>query len=168
MSAYAFHYFGINWFILVFYNGGRAHQRSMKDLVSDLPLLESRFSNLVDRLSETLNTFGVSATEQNQLLKRGLSTLGSYATDLLAATTNIISLVIQVPIYIFLFLIYRNRFRAFMMSLLPDAQDITWKRDVENVIRGYISGLLLVTLIIAVLTQCRFIDTLVSIPAIFF
>jgi predicted PurR-regulated permease PerM len=125
----------------------------VKDLVSDLPQLESRFSSLVDRLSETLNTFGVSATEQNQLLKRGLSTLGSYATDLLAATTNIISLVIQVPIYIFLFLIYRNRFRAFMMSLLPDAQDITWKRDVENVIRGYISGLLLVTLIIAILNS---------------
>lgn len=125
----------------------------VKDLVSDLPLLESRFSNLVDNLSNTLNTFGISATEQNQLLKQGLNSLGSYATDLLAATTNIISLVIQVPIYIFLFLIYRDRFRAFMLSLLPDEQESTWKRDVENVIRGYISGLLLVTLIIAILNS---------------
>ncbi|MBK7651286.1 MAG: AI-2E family transporter [Flammeovirgaceae bacterium] len=123
------------------------------DLVSDLPLLETRFSNLVDSLSNTLKTFGISATEQNQLLKRGLTTLGTYATDLLAATTNIISLVIQVPIYIFLFLIYRDRFRAFMMSLLPDAQERTWKQDVENVIHGYISGLLLVTLILATLNS---------------
>lgn len=123
------------------------------DLVSDLPLLETRFSNLVDSLSNTLKTFGISVTEQNQLLKRGLNTLGSYATDLLAATTNIISLVIQVPIYIFLFLIYRHRFRAFMMSLLPNAKERTWKSDVENVIHGYISGLLLVTLIIAVLNS---------------
>jgi predicted PurR-regulated permease PerM len=28
--SYAFHYFGINWFILVFYNGGRAHHQSSK------------------------------------------------------------------------------------------------------------------------------------------
>lgn len=125
----------------------------VSDLVSDLPLLETRFSSLVDRISQTLNTFGISATEQNQLLKRALTTLGTYATGLLAATTNIISLVVQVPIYIFLFLIYRNRFRAFMMSLLPDAQERTWKRDVENVIRGYISGLLLVTLIVSILNS---------------
>lgn len=123
-------------------------------LVSDLPNLQSKYNAFADRISNTLqNVFGMTANEQNQLLKNGISALGTYATDLLTATTNLISLVVQVPIYIFLFLIYRDRFRAFFMSLLEQVEEFTWKKDIENVIQGYISGLLVVTLIIAALNS---------------
>src|SRR5690606_1980730 len=55
------------------------------------------------------------------------------------------------PIYMFLFLIYRNRFRKFFVSLLPNNDEHTWRKDIANVLRGYISGLLLVTLIVSIL-----------------
>lgn len=126
----------------------------MSSLVSDLPNLELKFNSLVDQLSSTLQeTFNMSAGEQNQLLKNSLTNLGSYATDLFNATTNIISLLIQVPIYVFLFLIYRDKFKAFILAFLAGEEEITWKGEVEGVIQGYISGMLLVTAIIAVLNS---------------
>ncbi|MCW5910635.1 MAG: AI-2E family transporter [Cyclobacteriaceae bacterium] len=126
----------------------------MSALVKDLPNLESKFNALVDRVSSAIqDTFNMSAKEQNQMLKNSLASLGSYATNLFTATTNIISLLIQVPIYVFLFLIYRDKFRAFVLAFLGGEEDITWKGEVEGVIQGYISGLLLVTGIIAVLNS---------------
>ncbi|MBN8578483.1 MAG: AI-2E family transporter [Cytophagales bacterium] len=123
-------------------------------LVKDLPNLETKFNTLIDRVSSELqDKFGMSAREQNQLLKNSLANLGGYATNLFAATTNIISLLVQVPIYIFLFLIYREKFKAFILAFLVDESEITWRSEVEGVIQGYISGLLLVTLIIAVLNS---------------
>lgn len=123
-------------------------------LVKDLPNLETKFIRLVDQVSGSLQReLGMSITEQNQLLKDSLTTLGGYATDLLTATTNVISLLVQIPIYIFLFLIYRDRFKSFFLSMLSGDQELAWRRDIENVVQGYISGLLLVTIIIAILNS---------------
>jgi len=123
-------------------------------LVRDLPGLETKFNSWVDQLSSSLqNEFGMSVKDQNQLLKNSLTTIGGYATGLLAATTNLISLLIQIPIYIFLFLIYRDRVKSFIKKLLSDQEEIAWKKDVENVVQGYISGLLLVTMIVAALNS---------------
>jgi predicted PurR-regulated permease PerM len=111
-------------------------------------------NTLVDQVSSSLQSeLGFSVNEQNQFLKNSLSTLGGYATGLLSATTNVISLLIQIPIYIFLFLIYRDRFRAFLMDLLSHQDELVWKKDIENVVKGYISGLLLVTIIVAILNS---------------
>ncbi len=123
-------------------------------LVKDLPNLETKFNSFMDHISNSLQSeLGMSVKEQNQLLKNSLATLGGYATGLLSATTNVLSLLIQIPIYIFLFLIYRDRFRAFFMSLLSEKEEASWKKDIENVVQGYISGLLLVTLIVASLNS---------------
>jgi predicted PurR-regulated permease PerM len=123
-------------------------------LVKDLPNLETKFNLLIDQISSSLQSeLGMSIREQNQLLKNSLSTLGGYATGVLTATTNVISLLIQIPIYIFLFLIYRDRFKLFFRSFLSKLEDEAWKKDIENVVQGYISGLLLVTIIVAILNS---------------
>ncbi len=62
-----------------------------------------------------------------------------------------LSYLIQIPIYIFLLLIYRDKFKDFFLSLVPGDSEFAWKKDMERVIQGYISGLTLVTLIIACL-----------------
>jgi predicted PurR-regulated permease PerM len=59
---------------------------------------------------------------------------------------------VQVPIYIFLFLLYRERFNDFLLAVWP-ASSLSWKSEIQAVIRGYISGLTLVTLIAAVLNS---------------
>lgn len=126
----------------------------LASLLNDLPDLETKFNSWVDQISNSLRSeLGMSVKEQNQLLKNSLTSIGRYATALFSATTNLISLLVQIPIYIFLFLIYRDRFTAFFMSLLSDQEEMVWKKEVENVVQGYISGLLLVTIIVAILNS---------------
>lgn len=121
-------------------------------LVNDLPDIESRLENTTTSISRTLRRdFGISISEQNTFVKDAVKTISTYAGDVLVSTTNLISLIIQIPIYIFLLLIYRDKFKVFFQKLLPAQQELLWKKDLENVLQGYVTGLALVTLIIAVL-----------------
>ncbi|MEJ1241627.1 AI-2E family transporter [Chryseolinea sp. T2] len=121
-------------------------------LINDLPNLQARFESSLDKLSSVLlSDFGISTVEQKKLLGEFMRTVSFYLGDVLLTTTNAISTAIQIPIYIFLFLIYRDRFKQFFISLSPRYEELGWHRDVERVVQGYISGLTLVTLIIAAL-----------------
>lgn len=121
-------------------------------LANDLPNLENKFIHFVDTISnEARSLLGMSSAELNQLQREALKEISTYFTNLLLSTTNTISLLIQIPIYIFLFLLYRDRFKVFFRSLFPESNEVMWKSDVENVLQGYISGLLIVTVIIMIL-----------------
>ncbi|HTF17126.1 MAG TPA: AI-2E family transporter [Chryseolinea sp.] len=121
-------------------------------LINDLPNLQVRFERSLDAFSTMLlSDFGISTIEQKNLLGEFMRTISFYLGDVLLTTTNALSTLIQIPIYIFLFLIYRHKFKQFFMSLAPKYEELGWHRDVERVVGGYITGLTLVTLIIAVL-----------------
>lgn len=124
------------------------------ELVNDLPNLQVKFEAFVDQTSGMLRRdFGISTVEQNKMLADFMRSISAYLGDFLVGTTNAISTLVQIPIYIFLFLVYRNKFRDFFISLLRGNQELAWKKDVERVIQGYLSGLFLVTLIIAALNS---------------
>jgi predicted PurR-regulated permease PerM len=121
-------------------------------LLNDLPNLEAKFETFVNQVSRTLRRdFGISSTEQNKMLGDFMKSVSVYLGDVLLSTTNAISTLVQIPIYIFLFLIYRDKFHDFFLSLIPGDEEFVWKKDIERVVLGYISGLTLVTLIIAAL-----------------
>jgi len=121
-------------------------------LVNDLPNLQTKFENYISHISTTLQKdFGVSLADQNKLVAEVVRTVSSYLGDVLISTTNTLSVLVQIPIYIFLILIYRDKFKAFFLSLVPGDGEFAWKKDMERVIQGYISGLTWVTLIIAAL-----------------
>lgn len=140
--------------MVIIIGAGMLILNQLASLIRDLPDLQTKFTVAIDQLSSTLKEeLGLSVKEQNQILKDSLTTLSKYATDLLAATTNVLSLLIQIPIYIFLFLIYRDRFKVFFKNMLSDSDELKWKTEIENVIQGYISGLALVTIIVATLNS---------------
>lgn len=121
-------------------------------LLQDLPDIETRLNAFTTKTSRMLrNEFGFSLSEQNTFIKDVLKSVSTYAGDVLISTTNLISLIIQIPIYIFLFLIYRDKFRSFFQKLLPSQEEMSWKKDLENILQGYVTGLSLVTLIVATL-----------------
>lgn len=121
-------------------------------LIQDLPNLENKFNALVDNVSNEIRSLlGMSRAEQNQMEREALRKVSTYVAGMLVSTTNTITLLIQLPIYIFLMLIYRDRFKAFFKSLLPDTERLNWKRDIDSVLQGYITGLLIVTVIITIL-----------------
>jgi len=121
-------------------------------LLQDLPDLEDKLTSMIDDVSNQLRSLlGMTRADQKQMTKEALQGVSSFATSLLVSTTNTISLLIQIPIYIFLFLIYRDKFKTFFLALLPDSESMAWRKDIETVLQGYISGLLLVTILIAIL-----------------
>lgn len=119
-------------------------------LINDLPNLQTKFELYINQVSSTLRRdFGISTYDQNKFLGESMRTISAYLGDVLISTTNTLSVLIQIPIYIFLILIYRDKFRDFFLSLIPGDSEFVWKKDMERVVQGYISGLTLVTLIIA-------------------
>jgi predicted PurR-regulated permease PerM len=124
----------------------------LASLVKDLPDLESRFLSFIQNISSGLDQqFGFGIQEQTDFLKNGLSSASQYLTNVLVSTTSTLALLVQIPIYIFLFLIYKDKFSDFFQAVLPKNQAADWKKDIAGVMQGYTSGLLLVTLIIAAL-----------------
>jgi putative heme transporter len=123
------------------------------NLANDLPNLESKLEQFIDQTSQAVNQrFGISSPDQKKMIQDFLKSITAYMGAVLLTTTNTVSTLIQIPIYIFLLLIYREKFKLFFLSFVPDDNDeLVWKKEIENVVQGYISGLLLVTLIIAAL-----------------
>ncbi len=86
-------------------------------LVNDLPNLQAKFENYINHLSDTLlRDFSVSLSDQNKFLAEAVKTAGTYLGDVLVSTTNTLTVLLQIPIYIFLILIYRDKFRDFFLS----------------------------------------------------
>ncbi|HEY8934085.1 MAG TPA: AI-2E family transporter [Cyclobacteriaceae bacterium] len=124
------------------------------NLLSDLPDLQIRFENYLDQISKIARRdFNITKTEQGKIVTDVMKSISAYLGDVLITTSSTLSTLIQIPIYIFLFLIYRDKFKNFFIRLMPGKTEFVWKKDIERVVQGYISGLMLVTLIIATLNS---------------
>lgn len=123
-------------------------------LVNDLPNLQARFDRYVTQATQLLHDqFSISTSDQNTLTNEFMGAVRTFLGGLLLSTTNVISTLIQIPIYIFLFLIYRDKFREFFLQMVPESKESSWRQDIKRIVHGYISGLTLVTLIIAALNS---------------
>lgn len=121
-------------------------------LANDLPNLQARFEDFVLNATRSIEQqFDISTSEQKRMLTESMRSASAFLAGFLLSTTNVISTIIQIPIYIFLFLIYRNKFRDFFLALIPESKDTLWRQDIKEVVYGYVSGLTLVTVIVAVL-----------------
>jgi predicted PurR-regulated permease PerM len=122
-------------------------------LVNDLPNLQARTDKFLDDIKGLMWTeLKIGQTERNKMVQDGLKSVSVFLGDFLVTTSNTLATIVQIPIYMFLLLIYRDKFRMFFLSLVPNKnQELVWKKDIENVTQGYITGLMLVTLIIAAL-----------------
>jgi putative heme transporter len=128
--------------------------KQVGSLISDLPDLQVRIDNFIDQISQLAReNFNISTIEQKKMVKEAMTSVSAYLGQILLSTSNILTTVIQIPIYIFLFLIYRDKFKNFFAALYPGKTEFAWKKSIERVIQGYISGLLLVTLIVATLNS---------------
>lgn len=123
-------------------------------LVNDLPNLQAQFDTFLAGIRQSLfEDFGISLSKQTEMFSEAVKTASGYAGSLLLGTTSMLSTIIQIPIYTFLFLLYRPKFKAFFVSILPGKEQLTWTKEVERVIQAYISGLFLVTIIASFLNS---------------
>ena len=146
--------------LVTFFVGGGIYfvGTQAKNLFADLPDLIEKFNKLLERIGGFLSSInGFSPQEQIQLIKQNadqiISSGSRFFTDALLVTSNLISFMTLVPIYIFFILLYRQNFKNFLMRLdrKKDQELITMATEVKTMVHNYIAGLSIVVSIIAVL-----------------
>ncbi|GEO03675.1 AI-2E family transporter [Adhaeribacter aerolatus] len=102
--------------------------------------------------------FGIQPTSKNELLSKNLTALQETGTRFLGSTisvtTGALSVITLIPIYIFCMLYYRDHFRRFIFQCISrDKRDafMTTMDNIQKVVESYISGLMIVIVIVAIL-----------------
>jgi predicted PurR-regulated permease PerM len=106
------------------------------------------------------NTFGVSNTKQSKWTDEKLNQFyamsGTYLAGTLTAVTGVLIFVGLIPVYVVLFLYYRNHLIDFIVKVFgheekPRVREIL--KETREVIQSYISGLLIEAAIVATLNS---------------
>ncbi len=128
----------------------------MTQLMKDLPSIERKTIELFQDIGKTLeDKIGVSAPQQDRWLSNLGDNAGSFLTGLLQTTSSVLTVVAQIPIYIFLLLLYKDKFREFILIFFNGAQGQASERidEIKSVVQGYVLGLFIVIGILAVLNS---------------
>lgn len=127
----------------------------------DLSLLNARVSELIGVVNEFMerNVEGAVPISMDSIqntvfryLSENMATLGQG----IIATATTLTIMFIIPVYIFLFLYYRAFLIEFLMRAFPEAHQPRVKTviyKVKGVVQNYITGMLIVILILAVLNS---------------
>jgi len=129
------------------------------DLKAELPLIQAKLVTFFDQGQQLLHDrFGMRVMSKDELINSSLSSAkksaGGFLGSTISTTAGVLSTVTLVPIYIFCFLYYRDHMRQFMFRFVtPDKRTAVLHTmdNIRTVVQAYISGLLTVIVIVAVL-----------------
>jgi predicted PurR-regulated permease PerM len=150
-------------------------------LSAQLMSFSEELKNITDKLAVFWNklqqflfqNFGIQPTSKNELVSKNLSTLRETGTRFLGSTisltTGALSVVTLVPIYIFCMLFYRDHFRRFIFQCISRENRDAFMNTMDNiqkVVESYISGLMIVIVIVAILNTVGLL--IMGVPYAFF
>jgi predicted PurR-regulated permease PerM len=129
----------------------------LRDFFSDLPKLEKNMTKVVHDIADWISkTFDVSNVKQEKIVKENFMKGGNMVSmENFGSVTGALVNFILVPLYLFLFLFYRELLLGFLMKLVPAKSAERMQiivNDIKVIIRMYILGLLLEIAIVAALT----------------
>ena len=129
------------------------------NFTSEAPKLIQRSNEIFNKIQKLADeSFNIDRqrliTEARNYLNRVLQDSGTILTSTLLATTNTLSTIALLPLYIFFFLLYRDFFRSFFYKVFSDTRhsaiDAVFNR-IYAVIKDYVVGLVLVIGVVGVL-----------------
>lgn len=135
-------------------------------LSSQLISFAQELGTLSDKINEYIQkvqlflykNFGIKPTNRQDFISKNMGTLQQTGTTILgntlSLTTGALSVLTIVPIYIFFMLYYRDHFRQFMFKFITRDKRTTLVNTIDNiqkVVESYISGLMIVIVIVALL-----------------
>ena len=131
----------------------------LMELRTELPLLQKKLIVLFDEGQQWAHQrFGMDVMSKDELIDKSVSSFkksaGGYLGSTLSTTAGVLSVLTLVPIYIFCFLYYRDHMRQFMFRFVsPDKRTSVLQTldNIQTVVQAYISGLLTVIVIVAIL-----------------
>lgn len=129
------------------------------ELRTELPLLQKKLLVMFDEGQQWAHQrFGLDVMSKEELINTSVKSIkksaGGYLGSTLSTTAGVLSVVTLVPIYVFCFLYYRDHMRQFMFRFVnPDKRTSVLHTldNIQRVVQAYISGLLTVIVIVAVL-----------------
>ncbi|MCX2739408.1 AI-2E family transporter [Pontibacter anaerobius] len=129
--------------------------------LGDFPTLQDKAMENLDRVQQSIDKrFGETNPDNEHWLqvqvKNALELSGNFLSDILMATTGTLAKIGLMPVYIFLFLYYRNKFERFVYRQVssfnhPRVKQII--REVSNVTKHYMAGVVIVILILCVINS---------------
>lgn len=136
--------------------------RQLSTLVRELPnIKESAVLNIRALIEGGAARSGIRVTPADeeaifQRLEDVITLTGESLNSVISATGNTVLAIGLMPIYVFMFLYYRDKFARFILMLVPeDSQDLgrTILSKVARVATRYMTGMFAVVLILAVLNS---------------
>jgi predicted PurR-regulated permease PerM len=130
-------------------------------LTSELDNISSNIDALIDKVQLYLfNNFGIAPTEKSALIQNAVSNLQDFTTSFVGSTismtTGALTFITIVPIFVFCFLYYRDHLQKFMFKFIDKDRRsamIQTLTDIQVVVQSYISGLMIVILIVSLLNS---------------
>ena len=117
----------------------------------NLPTIKEQIDDNITRFRWALGrTFGVTA-EQLDSIVESIKGSGEYIMQLFTDTANTVLTVGLIPVYTFLLLFYRDKFRNFVQMLVPEKQEETAQNIIDqaaDVVPQYLKGLFIVFFIL--------------------
>ncbi|MDZ7719852.1 MAG: AI-2E family transporter [Balneolaceae bacterium] len=119
---------------------------------ADLPEIQEQFRQNLSSFQRSLGSLiGVQESEQDSMIKNAVGNTGQYLQTFFTATANSILAVALVPVYTFLLLFYRDKFKNFIQLLVPDDKQNIADNIIEQaseVVPKYMKGLFIVCFVL--------------------
>jgi predicted PurR-regulated permease PerM len=127
--------------------------------VQDIPELKANIGRKLTELQNFIDRkFDISPQRQiawaNERITRTLENSGMIINTMLNATAGTLAVIAPMPIYIFFFIFYKEKFKNFLFKINADDQQYkvrTVVEQIKEVVQNYLSGVLTVIVILAVL-----------------
>jgi predicted PurR-regulated permease PerM len=127
--------------------------------VHDIPELKENIGHKLSGLQNFIHSkLDISPERQiswvHDRVSRTLEDSGSIINSTLNATAGTLSIIAPMPIYIFFFIFYKDKFKTFLYLVTPDDQNYkvrTVVEQIKEVVQNYLSGVLTVIVILAII-----------------
>lgn len=129
----------------------------MMQFSDSLPVLKQRLTEIFGNVKHYISTtFGIAETKQDTAVQQALSNSKGMVGKTLTGVFGILGIVVLLPIYIFFILLYKPLILNFLYEVFSE-ENSNKVRDIlaetKSAIQSYLVGLLIETLIVAVLNS---------------
>ncbi|MGV3540427.1 MAG: AI-2E family transporter [Rufibacter sp.] len=128
---------------------------------AELQEINSKISLMIAKFQQFLQErFGIKPTNKSEFLEKAMGSITQSGTAFLGSTisltTGALTVFTLIPIYVFCMLYYRDHLRQFMFQFVAQERRGTLMETVDNiqrVVQGYLSGLMIVIVIVSILNS---------------
>ncbi|MBD3615228.1 MAG: AI-2E family transporter [Gracilimonas sp.] len=129
------------------------------NFTDDFPKIKEQFEDNLQSILSGITAFTGISSEGIDAFIRDLGETGEYISQLFTATTNTLLSLGLLPVYTFLLLFYRDKFRDFISMLIKDDQEQVVQKIIDQaseVVPKYLKGLVIVCFILVGLNSLGF------------